>query len=97
MMHQRGKSMLTIHVNDPSIEEYVAKIGKDNLEKMFLTFLKVKTMVRPKHSRTETKKAEGAQAMNWAIDMISQRLGEKYADKSYDDLRNEFSGIGTKS
>ena len=38
--------MLTIHLQDTQLEDYVRKIGKEKIEEMFLSFLKSSTSIR---------------------------------------------------
>lgn len=109
--------MMTIQLENPSIERYIKEIGKENIEKMFLSFLEIKSKLNqlPTQQREEDqesfkkaqefginpelhrkilalkpKRGNEADEMTQLIDTISNRIGDKYKNKSYDDLRDEY-------
>lgn len=109
--------MFTVQIENPSIEQYIKSIGKEEVEKLFLSFLEIKSKLNqlPIQQREEDeenfKKAQEfgispelhrkilalksthtkeAQKMSQLRKEISNRLKEKYANTSIDELRDEY-------
>ena len=100
--------MINIQLENPSFEEYIKEFGKQEIEKMFLSFLEIKAKLSQgsKNNNSENSetlnvpielhrkilamkptKQKEAEEISKLIDKISDRVQDKYAQKSYDDLR----------
>lgn len=103
--------MINIQLENPSFEQYIKKFGKQEIEKMFLSFLEIKAKLNQLSKDNTPEKFEElnvpielhhkilamkptkereAEEMNRLIDKISDRVKDKYSQKSYNNLRDEY-------
>ena len=103
--------MINIQLENPSFEQYIKEFGKQEIEKMFLSFLEIKAKLNQLSKDNTPEKFEElnvpielhhkilamkptkereAEEMNRLIDKISDRVKDKYSQKSYNNLRDEY-------
>lgn len=103
--------MINIQLENPSFEQYIKEFGKQEIEKMFLSFLEIKAKLNQLSKDNTPEKLEElnvpielhhkilamkptkereAEEMNRLIDKISDRVKDKYSQKSYNNLRDEY-------
>ena len=103
--------MLNIQLENPSFEQYIKEFGKQEIEKMFLSFLEIKAKLNQLSKDNSLEKYEElnvpielhrkilamkptkekeAEEINTLIDKISDRVKDKYSQKPYDALRDEY-------
>lgn len=103
--------MINIQLENPSFEQYIKEFGKQEIEKMFLSFLEIKAKLNQLSKDNTLEKFEElnvpielhhkilamkptkereAEEMNRLIDKISDRVKDKYSQKSYNNLRDEY-------
>ena len=103
--------MLNIQLKNPSFEQYIKEFGKQEIEKMFLSFLEIKAKLNQLSKDNTFEKFEElnvpielhhkilamkptkereAEEINNLIDKISDRVKDKYTQKPYDELRDEY-------
>lgn len=103
--------MLNIQLESPSLEQYIREIGKQEVEKMFLSFLEIKAKLNQQPDNKNLEKFDEinvpvelhrkilamkptrtreAEEINRLIDKVSNRVKDKYSNKSYDALRDEY-------
>ena len=103
--------MLNIQLENPSFEQYIKEFGKQEIEKMFLSFLEIKAKLNQVSSNYNLKKFEElnvpielhrkllamkpskekeAEEINTLIDKVSDRVKDKYSQKPYNALRDEY-------
>ena len=103
--------MINIQLENPSFEQYIKEFGKQEIEKMFLSFLEIKAKLnqvtrdnnlekfeelnvpielhRKILAMNPSKKRE-AEEINRIIDKISDRVKDKYSQRPYDELKDEY-------
>ncbi len=103
--------MLNIQLENPSFEQYIKEFGKQEIEKMFLSFLEIKAKLNQLSKDNSLEKYEElnvpielhrkilamkptkekeAEEINTLIDKISDRVKDKYSQKSYNELRDDY-------
>ena len=103
--------MLNIQLENPSFEQYIKEFGKQEIEKMFLSFLEIKAKLNQASSNNNLEKFEElnvpielhrkllamkpskekeAEEINTLIDKVSDRVKDKYSQKPYNELRDEY-------
>ena len=103
--------MLNIQLGNPSFEQYIKEFGKQEIEKMFLSFLEIKTKLNQSSTNNTIKnfeelnvpieihrkilamkptKEREAEEINRLIDKISDRVKDKYSQRSHNELRDEY-------
>ena len=103
--------MLNIQLENPSFEEYIKEFGKQEIEKMFLSFLEIKAKLNQLSKDNSLKnfeelnvpielhrkilamkptKEKEAEEINKLIDKITDKIKNKYSQRPYDELRDEY-------
>ena len=80
--------MTTIELKNPFFEEYIQNIGKEELEKMFLSFLKIKTKSKEDISTQKLKELGISKKVHNKI--MALKVKPKKNSKEMIELRKEI-------